>query len=205
MIENFVNHMNVLSPFWIYCILIFFSFFENIFPPSPSDLIVIIGAAIISGGGGSVSLFFVLVITSLASSFGFILMYYIGLLLGEKVIRTRRISFISQSSIENTDKWFARYGYKLILFNRFIPGMRSVISFFSGVSELELKRTFVLATLSAFLWNVIIIYLGYVLGNNLKLIDRYLSAYSTIVVIISIVVIAAYLIYNFIYKKKGRD
>jgi membrane-associated protein len=130
-------------------------------------------------------------------------MYFIGKLFGEKIIRTRKFKFITPESISKTDKWFARYGYKLVVINRFLPGTRSVISFFTGFSKLLFGRSFVLATVSALIWNCIIIYLGFLLGYNVKLIDEYLTTYRDIVLIITILIIAVFLIRYFISKSKG--
>jgi membrane protein DedA with SNARE-associated domain len=202
MLEDIVAYMSTLSPSWIYLTLFFFSFIENVFPPSPSDVVVVFGATLISHGDGEISFVLVLLITSFGSSIGFLLMYYVGKLFGETVIRKGKLKFISRESIDKTDKWFSRYGYKLILANRFMPGTRSVISFFSGFTELEIKKTFIFATISAFAWNLIIIYLGVALGNNIKLIDYYLSTYQEIVLIITAVIIVVFLIRHFFFRKK---
>ena len=199
MFEDIITRIHELSPVWIYCILFFFSFVENVFPPSPSDFVVILGAAVLAQMS-YVHFVPILVITSIGSSTGFMLMYYIGKLLGEKIIRSGKLKFISPDSISRTDKWFSKYGYKLIILNRFLPGTRSVISFFSGFSELIVLRTFILATVSAFIWNAGIIYLGFLLGYNAKLIDEYLSTYSNIVLAVTILVVVIFIIRYFISK-----
>ncbi|MFC2133472.1 hypothetical protein ACFLTH_02540, partial [Bacteroidota bacterium] len=83
-------------------------------------------------------------------------------------------------------------------------GTRSVISFFSGVYELDVKKTFIFATASAFLWNALIILVGMQLGNNAALIDYYLTTYSNIAVAITIVVIAFFALKYFYTKRKKR-
>lgn len=204
MLEDILNYLSALSPFWIYITLFFFSFIENIFPPSPSDVVVVVGAALISAGSGDVSFAGVLVITSIGSSLGFMLMYYMGMLFGEKILRSGKLKFISQESIDKTDKWFTRYGFKLIIANRFLPGTRSVISFFAGISELAPLRTFIYATISAFVWNVIIIYMGSALGNNIEIIDKYLSLYGNIMLAVTGVVIVFFGARYLILKNKEK-
>lgn len=204
MLEDILNYLSALSPFWIYITLFFFSFIENIFPPSPSDVVVVVGAALISAGSGDVSFAGVLVITSIGSSLGFMLMYYMGMLFGEKILRSGKLKFISQESIDKTDKWFTRYGFKLIIANRFLPGTRSVISFFAGISELAPLRTFIYATISAFAWNVIIIYMGSALGNNIEIIDKYLSLYGNIMLAVTGVVIVFFGARYLILKNKEK-
>ncbi len=84
-----------------------------------------------------------------------------------------------------------------------MPGTRSIISFFTGVYELEILKTFVLSTISAFAWNAIIIYAGMLLGNNVELIDYYLSTYSILGTILSVIVILFFVI-RYFYKKNKK-
>ena len=193
--------MSNLDPTLIYLILFFFAFIENIFPPSPSDVVVVVGASLIATT--SMGFIPVLLITSFGSSLGYMLMYYVGKVFGEKIIRSGKISFITQEGLSNTDIWFNKWGYKLILANRFMPGTRSVISFFTGVYELEVLKTFTLSTISAFAWNILIIYAGMFLGNNVETIDYYLVTYSKIGIGISVVVVLFFVIKYFIKRKSN--
>lgn len=205
MLEQILDYLSSMSPFWIYITLFLFSFIENVFPPSPSDLVVIFGAALISGSAGDLSFAGVLMITSIGSSLGFMLMYYVGKLFGEKLIRHKNFKFITPEAIDKTDKWFSKYGFKLILANRFLPGTRSVVSFFSGFSELQPLKTFIFASISAFAWNVIIVYMGSALGNNIDAIDRYLSIYGNIGLALTVIVIAGFTVRYFIQKRKAKQ
>lgn len=201
MLEEILLYISNLDATWIYLILFFFSFIENVFPPSPSDVVVVVGASLIA----TTSLGFVpvLIITSFGSALGFILMYYIGFFLSEKVLRSGRLKFVSQDALNKTDLWFTKYGYWIILFNRFLPGTRSVISFFSGVHELHVFKTFIFALISAFAWNILIIYLGMVLGNNVELIDYYLTTYSQAGMSVTLLVVIIFVIRYFLKKKKN--
>ncbi len=201
MLESVINYLNVLDPSWIYIILFLFSFIENVFPPSPSDVVVVVGATMIGASG--LGFIPILLITSVGSALGFILMYYVGKMFGEKIIRTGKLSFVSEEELKKPDEWFKKYGYKLILVNRFLPGTRSVISFFSGLHELDLGKTFLNASISAFLWNAIIIYLGMTLGSNVERIDYYLSTYSNIIFILTGVAVLFVVIY-FLVKRRGQ-
>ena len=193
--------MSNLDPTLIYFVLFLFAFIENIFPPSPSDVVVVVGASLIATT--SIGYLPVLFITSFGSSLGYMLMYYVGKLFGEKIIRSGKLSFITQEGLSNTDIWFNKWGYKLILVNRFMPGTRSVISFFTGVYELEVLKTFILSSISAFAWNALIIYAGMLLGNNVGVIDYYLSTYSTVGIVISVVVILFFVVKYFVNRNRS--
>ncbi|MCX7876593.1 MAG: DedA family protein [Melioribacteraceae bacterium] len=199
MLEQIISYINTLDPIVIYLILFFFSFIENIFPPSPSDIVVVIGATLISKS--SVNFFTLLFVTTLASTIGFISMYLIGEFSGENIIRKGKLKFIKPVYLEKADLWFHKYGYNLILFNRFIPGTRAVISFFCGVHRLKPLRSFIAAFISSLIWNLILIFLGITLGNNIHLVDKYLNTYSNIGIIITIIIIA-FFVFKYLRRNK---
>ena len=201
MLEEILVYLSTLDAVWIYLLLFFFAFIENVFPPSPSDVVIVVGATLIAST--SIEFIPVLFITSVGSALGFILMYCLGYFLSEKVLRSGKLKFVSQDALHKTDEWFSKYGYWIILANRFLPGTRSVISFFSGVHELHVGKTFLFALISAFAWNVIIIYLGMTLGNNVELIDYYLKTYSNIGIGLTILVLVIFAIRYFLNKKKN--
>lgn len=200
MLESIISFMSQIDAGYIYLVLFFFAFIENVFPPSPSDVVVIIGASLIAST--AMGYFPVLILTSIGSALGFILMYYVGYFLSEKILRKGKFKFLTQEDLQKTDRWFNKYGYKLIVANRFLPGTRSVISFFAGVHELNIWKTFLYASISAFAWNAIIIAVGMSLGNNIEMIDYYLSSYSKIIIGITILLIIIWAVRFFILRKK---
>ena len=203
MIEDILSYIVKLSPFWLLVALTFFSYFENIFPPSPSDLVVVVGGSLI--GKGVISFFPTLALTTLGSVAGFMTIYYIGSTLDKKVVKAHKLKFISTEGIEKVEAWFAKYGYWVVLANRFMPGTRSVISLFTGLSELEIKRTTILCTLSALGWNTLILYLGMIFGSNVKKVDKLLDTYSDIVLAITVAAVIIFFIRFFIQKKKKKN
>ncbi|HSR18319.1 MAG TPA: DedA family protein, partial [Ignavibacteriaceae bacterium] len=130
MIEEILTHISNLNPFWIYVVLFLFSFIENVFPPSPSDVVVVIGGSLISKS--AINFIPTLLVTTIGSVLGFMTLFYIGSMLDKKVLRAGKIKFISLDALDKAEQWFLKYGYFVILANRFMPGTRSVISFFAG-------------------------------------------------------------------------
>ncbi len=203
MIEHILEFISQLTPFWIYVALFFFSFIENVFPPSPSDLVIVVGGSLI--GTGELHFIPTLLISTLGSVAGFMTLFYIGTQLDRKVIQSGKIKFISMEALTKVEMWFKKWGYWIILANRFLPGTRSVISFFAGLSELDFKKTALLAAISAFVWNAVIVYLGVVFGHNIEIIDKYLSTYSNIAWIITAVIVLVFVIRFVIQKRKIKN
>ena len=202
MLQQIISYISTLDTSLVYLVLFFFSFLENIFPPSPSDFVVVFGATLIANS--TIGFIPILLITSFGSAVGFIVMYYIGEFLGEKVIRSGRLKFIKPDSLEKADQFFHKYGYNIILINRFLPGTRAVVSFFCGVHKLKPMQTFIYAAASSFVWNAILITLGMMLGKNLDLVDYYLAAYSRVIFGLMALVIIFILIRFWLKKKKSK-
>ncbi len=202
MFENILDQISTFSPIWIYITLFFFSFLENVFPPSPSDLVVLVGGTLVSTG--VIHFIPALILTTIGSILGFMVLFYLGSAVDKKVIHSGKIKFIPIESVDKVETWFNKYGYWVILANRFLPGTRSIISFFSGLSHLRVEKTVVLATVSAFTWNAIIIYLGIIFGDNVAVVDSYISTYSNIVIAVTVLIVLFFIIKNILQKKKQK-
>jgi membrane protein DedA with SNARE-associated domain len=202
MLQQIISYIGTLDPSLIYLVLFFFAFIENIFPPSPSDFVVLFGSTLIANS--TIGFIPILLLTSIGSASGFIVMYLIGEFFGEKIIRKGRFKFIKEESLNKADLFFHKYGYNIILINRFIPGTRAVVSLFSGVHRLKPMRTFLYAGLSSFLWNALLIFLGIKLGENLELVDYYLSRYSQIILTLTALIIVFVLIRMWMKKRKNK-
>jgi membrane protein DedA with SNARE-associated domain len=198
MFEYILSSVSSLSPLWIYTVLLIIPFVENIFPPSPSDTIVIVCASLIPLG--RIQFIPALILTTIGSEIGFMILYYLGSQVDRKVMHSGKYKFLSKEGLIKAEEWYSKYGCGILIINRFLPGIRPVLAFFAGLSELEIKKTVLYSTLSAILWNALTLYLGIVFGNNVERIDRFLSEYSRISVIVFSVVTAAFLI-RYLYKK----
>lgn len=202
MLETLFQYLQSSDPVLIYIALLLFPFIENIFPPSPSDVMVVIGGALISRG--IVDFIPSLFITAIGSELGFILLYYLGIQTDKKLLHAGKLKFINAETLDIAENWFRKYGYSIILFNRFISGVRSVIAYFAGISNLPVKRTLLLSSVSAVLWHVILLLLGVFFGNHIAQIDHYIQVYGTVisVTVILLLIVAAFRYYR---NKKNQD
>lgn len=200
MIEEILNFISQLTPFWLYVFLFIFAYVENIFPPSPSDLVVVIGGSLIAHG--EITFIPTFILTTIGSIAGFMTLYFIGKQVDMKVVHSGKYKHIPVETLDKAEKWFNKYGYGIILANRFMPGTRSVISFFAGMSQLNTSKTFLYGLISASIWNLIIIYLGVIFGNNIPLVDKWLSTYSNFVIVLTVIVVLFFIIRYYIKKKK---
>ena len=202
MFEDILNSVTDFSPLWIYVSLFFFSFIENIFPPSPSDVVIIVAGTLVSTD--IIQFIPTLLVTSVGSVMGFMSLFFIGTQVDKKILEKGKFKFLSTEALQKAEKWFSKYGYWIILGNRFLSGTRAVISFFAGLSELNFKKTFLFALISSSVWNLLIISLGVLFGNNVALVDQYLKTYSNIVLIVTVVIIVLLAVRYFLQKRKQK-
>lgn len=198
--EEFIQSLSELDPLWVYIVIFCVAYIENILPPFPSDLVVVFGGSLVAIGKGSFLL--ALAAATGGSTFGFLSMFYIGRWFGRAIVEQGRMPFISVEAFRKAELWFSRYGYRLVIANRFLAGTRAVVSFFAGVSKLHIGKTVVLSFLSALVWNSILVYAGAALGRNWEVIGLYLSTYSQIVTA-TVILIALVFILRYFYLRNS--
>lgn len=202
MFEDILNQISTFPLLWIYITLFFFAFIENVFPPSPSDIVLVVGGSLV--GTGAISFILALTFATLGSITGFLLMFYIGSTVDKKVIHSGKFRFIPVESLNKVEAWFRKYGYFIVVANRFMPGTRAVISFFAGISHLDPKRTITLCFISALLWNTIMLYVGFLFGDNVDKVDEYLTTYTNIVIVVTGIIILFFIVRLFFRKRKAK-
>ena len=204
-IQNFLQpvlqFLQARDPLLVYFFMFSMAFVENIFPPSPSDVVIVFGGALV--GYGSIGFTEALLSATAGSVLGFVVMYKIGDWFGVHILEQGKIKFINVATVRKVEQWFQKHGYWIIVINRFLTGTRAVVSFIAGMSEMKLPLTVLLCGLSALLWNAILITSGYYLGHNWEQIQYYLNAYSKVVTILVILVIAFFIVRFFIQKKRA--
>ena len=199
--EDLILQLQEFPPLLVYVLVFIVAYIENIFPPAPSDLLIVFAGSLAGvGHGGLVEC---LVASTLGSTTGFLTMYKVGHWFGKRILDEGRLAFLPRGAILKIEEWFRRYGYWVIVGNRFLAGTRAVVSFFAGVSELDLTKTLLLSFLSSLAWNTILIFSGYALGSNWREIGLYLSLYWQAVTAIILLAALMLSVYFFFRKKPG--
>lgn len=169
MIFNFLYLLvNIISQFvdrFGYWGIFVMTFIENTFIPIPSEITLIPAGYLISKG--DMSLFPVLIYSSLGTLLGSLFNYSIAYKYGRYLfLRYGKYFFIKERKLAIIESFFHKYGNISTFLGRILPGMKHFISFPAGLAKMNLKL-FCLFTLSgSFIWIMILIYLGYSIGNN---------------------------------------
>lgn len=200
-VDSIIRWLQDLPPLGIYAALWFTTYIENVFPPSPSDVVMLFIATLV--GIGTIGHAPAIAVATLGSVMGFLTAFLIGRRLGRGMVESGKIPFISATSLHKVDGWFEKYGYWVIVVNRFLAGTRAVISFFAGMTKLDLTTTTILCAISALAWNIIVIELGAFLGDNWREGQEILKQYGLVVTILLGAVILFFLVRWLVRKRKG--
>ena len=176
--SNFFDWMGSLPTLWVYVTLLIIAYGENVVPPIPGDLVIVFGGYLAATGQLSLTLVFIL--ATIGGSLGFMTMFVWGWRLGDALLDPDRFKWLPKDKIVKVSGWLKRWGYGIILANRFLSGARSVISLAAGMAQMKPWNVFLYATFSAAVWTALIAYLGYVVGDNWRIIGSYLQIYGRI-------------------------
>lgn len=200
-IDSLIVWLRELSPFGVYAVLFATTYIENVFPPSPSDVIMLFIATLI--GIGTIDFVPALLIATAGSVTGFLTAFLIGRRFGRTLAQTEKFPFLTKKSTAAVDKWFDKYGYGVIVVNRFLAGTRAVVSFVAGMSELDLLKTTLFCTISAALWNALVLMLGKMLGDNYEKGIEILDNYGKVVLVVMGVLAAGALVWWIVKRKRN--
>ncbi len=198
--DQFISWLQQLSPTGVLCLMFFIAYIENIFPPSPSDVLLVFVGTLV--GIGTIDFLPSLLFATAGSTLGFMTAYVLGRYFEQHVVSGRLGRFIPVGAIHQIEGLFRRYGYGVIVANRFLAGTRAIVSFFAGMSKMNLTATTILCALSAAVWNSLLLYLGMIFAMNWRSVAEYLKLYSTVV---TIAVVCIAIIFLLIYFRRRRN
>jgi membrane protein DedA with SNARE-associated domain len=183
-------------------------FLENVFPPIPSEVVMPFAGFLV--GRGELSLLGIWIAGTLGSVLGAIILYYIGMWVGDAVVRgfLRRWGkwiMTSEADYDRALRIFERYGSAVVFFGRLIPLVRSIISIPAGANHMPLPRFLLFTTLGAAIWTGALAYAGVVLGENWEQIIDFVDQYQDLTVIVLVVLVVLVVGGWILYKLRSRS
>ena len=187
-----------------YIVICFAMFLENIIPPIPSEIIMPLGGFFVYQGNLN---FYILVFFGLIGTvLGALPWYYLGRFLNEKKLANfvdskGKFLGISSQDLNKSKLWFDKYGVSLVFWGRLIPGIRTLISVPAGIELMPLRKFLIWTSLGSLIWVVLLTLLGYIFGENYRIIESYVDNFKVFIKPI-IIIIPVFLIVNYLKKSK---
>jgi len=151
---------------WVYAILFLIIFAETglvIAPFLPGDSLLFVAGALCGMGALQLELLIPLLIA--ASFSGDNTNYWIGRLLGLRLIKRMNGKFIKREHLDKAHAFYEKHGGKTIIIARFLPIVRTYAPFVAGVGLMRYRLFVLFSALGSVLWIVSLTVAGYLFGN----------------------------------------
>lgn len=186
--------------------ILFLIMIENLFPPIPSEVILAFGGFMTTYS--SMNVLGVVVFSTLGSLIGAVVLYFIGYVLNKdrlsKILSGRigKILHFKSSDVERADGMFLKSGNKTVLFCRFVPIVRSLISIPAGMAKMPFLAFMFYTTCGTIVWNTVLVVVGRMLGSNWVKLVEVINEYSSITVIVLSILLGVMIFYKLFFKKR---
>lgn len=156
-------------------------------------------AGLLSSQGHLAPLPVILVGCFLAAVAGDQVGYAFGARVGPALFRRPDSRIFKQEYVEKARHYFERHGSKTIVLARFVPIVRTFAPILAGVGEMRYRTFVTFNILGGLLWAVGVTTLGYILGESIPDIDKYLLPIIGLIVLLSLLPVV------FEYRKARRE
>ena len=164
-------------------------FVETVFPPIPSEVILPLAGFL--AGAGQMNLVLVLVLATIGSYLGALVLYWLGAKIGfERTTRWfGKLPLVDEDDFRKAAGWFHRHGKSAVFFGRLVPVVRSLISLPAGADRMHLGTFTLFTVLGSGLWNSVLVLGGAALGTQYERIEAYTewidrAVYAAVAVIV---------------------
>ncbi|MDP9121692.1 MAG: DedA family protein [Acidobacteriota bacterium] len=161
-LEQATAHYGALT----YLILFAIVFCETglvVTPFLPGDSLLFAAGAI--AALGTLSPVWLIVALSAAAVGGDAVNYWVGHLLGRRLVERQKAPRIKPEHLEKTRQFYEKYGVKTIVIARFVPIVRTIAPFVAGLGRMAYGRFSLYNVIGGILWVVVGVLSGYLFGN----------------------------------------
>jgi membrane protein DedA with SNARE-associated domain len=138
-----------------------------------AEVAIIFGGVLASSafahGPHHLNLVLVILVAIVAEVSGSLTGYGIGYFGGRALVdRVGKYVLLTHRDLDRAEAWFARRGEPVVLFGRFIPLLRSFVSFAAGLGEMAFAKFLLFTVIGCAVWCTALTSLGYSLGGTYK-------------------------------------
>jgi membrane protein DedA with SNARE-associated domain len=165
---------------WGYLAVFVLSFISAMGLPVGAEVAIIYGGVLASGQIANephhLNVVVVIVLATLAEVLGSIAGYLIGYFGGRQLVdRVGKYVLLTHKDLDRAENWFARRGEPVVFFGRFIPLLRSFVSFAAGLGEMAFGKFMIYTVIACAIWCTALTSIGYALGSSYQ---HVLNAFS---------------------------
>jgi membrane protein DedA with SNARE-associated domain/membrane-associated phospholipid phosphatase len=191
---SFFIHLLEQYGYWVLFLALML---ELIALPLPGEFIMTYAGLIVYQG--QLNWFISILAAGTGACIGMTLSYWIGYRMGTPFIEKygSRLHF-GPEKLQSVSGWYQRYGNRMLLIAFYIPGVRHITGYFSGITRLPFRKYAAFAYTGAFIWVSIFISLGKLLGPKWEIYHHMINRYMIIIGLLSAVIYLCI----YVYRKK---
>lgn len=189
-LAHFVENFGLWAYFGLF-LVIFLEMGCVLTPFLPGDSLLFATGAI--AATGALNIYILMVSLFVACFVGIVINYYVGLVIGEKVVEVKSSRWINPKHIQKAHDFFEQYGGKTIIMACFLPIVRTFVPFVAGMVKMTSRRLILNAFFGSLLWVIGLLYLSFTFGN-IPFIKHHFSALVLGVIAASVIIPACHLV-----------
>jgi hypothetical protein len=113
-----------------------------------------------------------------------------------------RISLEPDSCVRQTENAFLKYGMRLLLVSKFVPGLNAVAAPMAGSSGARLARFALYDSVGALIWISSYVALGYLFSDQLEDVAAYAVHLGSSLVVVVVVSLAAWIVWKYVQRRR---
>jgi membrane-associated protein len=152
----------------------------------PGDSLLFTAGLLASQGKFGLSLPVLLIGCFIAAVAGDQVGYMFGQKAGPALFRRENSRIFKQQYVHRANEFFERHGKKTIVIARFVPIVRTFAPILAGVGNMRYRSFVMYNIIGALLWAVGVTTAGYVLGDTIPDIDKYLLPIIGVIILLSV-------------------
>jgi membrane protein DedA with SNARE-associated domain len=174
---------------------------ESTFIPIPSEVTMIPAGYLVQQGVLNGPL---VLLSSVAGSVGGAYVnYWIAKHYGRQLFtKYGKFFMLSPEKLEKVEKYFVDHGAISVFTGRLLPGIKHFISFPAGLAQMPMRPFLLYCLLSGVIWMVLLLGLGFAIGQNEEMLKPYLIKVKEGLAIFAVVLICGYLLRRY-WKRRN--
>jgi len=185
----------------VYTVLFVGCVIESFFPPWPADVITMYMAFL--AGRGVLAPGTVLGVAIVGTQTGVMGAFWVSRRWGRSLLAGPLARYLPTGQLGRLEAWFARYGAPAIAISRFFPGIRALVTPAAGLAGFAAWKVWVFAGVSVVLWNIFVVGIGLVAGQQLDWAKQILVHYNAVALGLLGLVVAA-IVVTAIWRYRAR-
>jgi len=174
---------------------------EQIGLPLPAEPFLLAAGGV--AGSGHLRLVGILVAASLASLIADTLWYWIGRVVGIRVLGWLcRITLEPDSCVRRTERFFNGQGARSLVLAKFVPGLNTAAPPLAGVLRMPLSQFLPYSALGGLVWASAWVGVGFVFSSQLELVAAYAARLGDGLMVVVAVAVGGYVAWKYVARQR---